>query len=651
MARGSKTLLCTSVTAETLEKALEEVKVRRAITTEFEDFIVAFFFFDLDPSLCFLLPADSPLFPKRTTPAPRVLRRHKEEQKKGDKRMLSQIGAHKKSRPKTLFFFQEAAAAGATCIELRLDCLRDLDPTSPDNHLRALLKAVQVEHKLPAIVTFRPKWEGGKYEGPEAPRLAALKWATLLGSRFVDVEVLASPYFFAASTKIPVPLTTSIILSHHDYEKTPDFETLEKMVGGMFEAGADVAKVATTATGDGDAAVVLSLAATTKAGPCIALAMGEKGLPSRLLAPKYGSFLTFGALGKGRASAPGQPSLRDLVRTYRLGSQGARTLVFGVLGNPVAHSRSPALHNAAIEAVSNAAAAASGERAIDAVYLPFLVDELASFLRAFDETDFGGFSVTIPHKLAALEEAASADELAARIGAANTLVRDAETGKLRAYNTDAPAAIAAIEEGLRKREGRSERENSSSPPSEESPLKGKTVVVLGAGGAGRALAFGAATAGASTVVVANRDEAKAKALSADLKTAFEGLRSEGVSLAALVAKMPTLKKVDVVANSTSVGMAAKKGGESIESPLGDDDEAVRQFLSRCDVVFDAVYTPLKTKLLADAERAGCELVSGLEMFVGQAALQFELFFPGVRAPVEVMREAVLEAVRREEEEE
>ena len=495
-----------------------------------------------------------------------------------------------------------------------------------------------MEAKLPAIVTFRPKWEGGQYEGEEAPRLAALKWATLLGSRFVDVEVLASPYFFGASAKIPVPLTTSIILSHHDYEKTPDFESLRKMVEGMFEAGADVAKIATTATTAGDAAVVLSLAATTKTGPCIALAMGERGLPSRILAPKYGSFLTFGALGKKRASAPGQPSLRDLVSTYRLGKQTAKTRVFGVLGNPISHSRSPALHNAAIAA----------NPAIDAVYLPFLVDELKSFLSAFDEPgDFGGFSVTLPHKLAALEEAASADSLAASIGAANTLVRDSVTGKLKAFNTDAPAAIGAIEEGLRKR-SREKGEESSSSSSSESPLKGKTVVVLGAGGAGRALAFGAAAAGAATVIVANRDEVKAKALCADLKVAFEGIRSEGVSLAALISKLPTLKKVDVVANSTSVGMS-KKGKPSTESPLGDDEDAISQFLSGCEVVFDAVYTPLRTKLLADAERAGSGIVSGMEMFVGQAALQFELFFPGERAPVELMREAVMESVRREEE--
>ncbi len=498
---------------------------------------------------------------------------------------------------------------------------------------------------MPAIVTFRPKWEGGNYEGDEAPRLAALKWAALLGSRFVDVEVLASPYFFAASARIPVPLTTSIILSHHDYERTPDFETLARMVEAMFEAGADVAKVATTATTAADAAVVLSLAATAAAGPCIALAMGERGLPSRLLAPKYGAFLTFGALGRGRASAPGQPSLRDLVRTYRLGGQSAATRVFGVVGNPVSHSRSPALHNAAIAAMGPA---------VDAVYLPFLVDDLKLFLGAFfDEEggDFGGFSVTLPHKLAALEEAATADALATSIGAANTLVRDPSTGKLRAFNTDAPAAIGAIEEGLRRRsreKGGSSPSSSSSSP--ESPLKGKTVVVLGAGGAGRALAFGAAAAGATTVVVANRDEAKARALSADLKSAHEGIRSEGVSLAALAARLPALGKVDVVANSTSVGMS-KKGSPSSESPLGADDAATSAFLSGCEVVFDAVYTPLKTKLLADAERAGCETVSGLEMFVGQAALQFELFFPGVKAPVELMREAVLESVRREEEEE
>jgi 3-dehydroquinate dehydratase / shikimate dehydrogenase len=600
--RSTKTLLCTSVTAETLEKALEEVKVRGRDSMESSanakaKVVRRHLFRPPRPLLSFFLFA-APLPSSR------------QKKRSSQNNIITKTPLHKKN-PHS----QEAAAAGATCIELRLDCLSDLDPISPDAHLRSLLNAVQVENKLPAIVTFRPKWEGGRYEGEEAPRLAALKWASLLGARFVDVEVLASPYFFAASTKIPVPLTTSIILSHHDYEKTPDFETLRRMVEGMFEAGADVAKIATTATRDGDAAVVLSLAAATKTGPCIALAMGEKGLTSRILAPKYGSFLTFGALGRGRASAPGQPSLRDLVFTFRLAQQSARTRVLGVIGNPVSHSRSPALHNAAI--------AAMGE-AIDAVYLPFLVDDLSSFLAAFDEGDYRGFSVTIPHKLSALENASSADPLAASIGAANTLVRDPETGKLRAFNTDAPAAIGAIEEGLRKRSRERGGGESSSSDSSESPLKGKTVVVLGAGGAGRALAFGAAAAGASTVVIANRDESKAKALCADLKKSFEGLRSEGVSLAALVAKMGSPMKVSVVANSTSVGMS-KKGQPSTESPL-------------------------KTKLLTQAEAAGCGLVSGLEMFVGQAALQFELFFPGQRAPLELMREAVLESVRREEEE-
>jgi 3-dehydroquinate dehydratase/shikimate dehydrogenase len=512
----------------------------------------------------------------------------------------------------------EAGGAGATAVELRLDFLTDLmdggdSGGDPAPALRTLLAAAS-RAGLPAIVTFRPAWEGGQYAGPEPRRLATLKLAALLGAAFVDVEAAAAGAFFAGAGEVPP--STRVILSHHDYVKTPPPQELVAMAAAFFEAGADVAKIATTAAGGPpDAARVLSAAAAAP-GPTIALAMGEAGLASRVLAPKYGAALTFGALSAGRASAPGQPSLADLVALYRLGAQTAATAVFGVLGNPVSHSRSPAIHNAALEAAG-----------VDGVYLPFLVDDLPAFLAAFDDPSYAGFSVTIPHKAAALAAASEADPTAALIGAANTLVR-LPGGGYKAYNTDADAAVDSIADGLRTASGGGA---SSSSPAD--PLHGATVLVLGAGGAGRAVAFGAAARGAR-VTVANRGLARAQALAADVSAAaLPGGPASAVPLEDVAAgRAPA----DVLANTTSVGMA----------PHADASPVPARALGGFRVVFDAVYTPLRTRLLAEAAAAGCVPVDGLDMFCGQAAVQFKLF-TGVDAPAGVMRAAALASLEKE----
>jgi len=519
-----------------------------------------------------------------------------------------------------LSFSQEAKAAGATAVELRLDFLTDLDTADPRPVLATLLAGC-ARAGLPAVVTFRPAWEGGHYAGDEAPRLAVLKYAALLGAACVDVEVLASRAFFAAGGP-PVPPGTRVILSHHDYAKTPAPEALAQLMDGMFEAGADVAKIAATAARDADAAILLNLAARGRAAgrPVIALAMGERGVATRVLAGKYGGWLTFGALDAGRASAPGQPTLADLVGMYRVPAQTASTAVLGVIGDPVAHSRSPALHNAALAAA-----------AVDAVYLPLRVQgDLAPFLAAFDDPDWKGFSVTLPHKVAALAAAATADPAATLVGAANTLVRQAD-GSLKAYNTDATAAVEAIEEGLR----RGQKEEGGSAPPSSSPLAGTTVVVLGAGGAGRALAFGAAAAGAAVVVAARRADA-AEALAADVRAA--GFDARGVSIDDVASGAV---QGDVLANTTPVGMGTAADPSAVErSPVP------AACLSSYRLVFDAVYTPRDTRLLRDAAGAGVATVDGVEMFVRQAAAQFALF-TGVAPPLAVMRAAVVRSLGEE----
>ena len=439
-----------------------------------------------------------------------------------------------------------------------------------------------------------------------------LKYAALLGAAYVDVEVLASPYFFAAGGP-PIPPTTRVILSHHDYARTPDPDALAQLIDDMHAAGADVAKIATTAVRDADAAAVLNLAATARA-PTIALAMGEAGVATRILAPKYGGHLTFGALGAGRASAPGQPTLADLVHRYRLPTMTPSTTILGVIGNPVSHSRSPALHNAAL--------AAAG---VDGVYLPFKVDSLPDFLTAFDAPDWRGFSVTIPHKVAALAAASEADASAASIGAANTLVR-LPGGGLKAYNTDASAAVGAIEVRLASSGG--------GGASSTSPLAGLTVVVLGAGGAARAAAFGSARAGAAVVVAARNPDAAAS-LAADVVAGVPGASARGVALGEVASGRVS---GDVLANTTPVGMATAADPRPETSPIP------ASALPGYRLVFDAVYTPVDTRLLRDAKAAGVATADGVEMFVRQAADQFALF-TGVEAPLDVMREAVLASLK------
>lgn len=512
---------------------------------------------------------------------------------------------------------KEAEAAGVDIVELRLDFLKDFDP---ELHLVRIIKAC----KLPYIVTYRPVWEGGNYDGPEAERLAVLKVAALMGAPYVDVEFKAASFFFAEQAE--VPLTTKVILSYHDFKQTPDEATLALLARRMREAGADIVKIAAMANDIADAARMLNLL-RNKTGPTIALSMGERGQVTRLLAAKYGGYLTFAALSAERASAPGQPDIHKLVQLYRYREQRRDTQVFGVIGNPISHSRSPLIHNAGFKHIG-----------FGAVYVPLLVDDLGRFLDAFaDDESWAGFSVTIPHKEAALRLSAEVEETAGAIGAVNTMRRlppgseHAKGSKARfaGSNTDWSAAIGAIERAmtaLATPEAGSGAGVSAAGqplgPATASPLRGKTVVVVGAGGAGRALAFGAATRGAK-VVVANRSRDRADALAQALGGSARACSWEDLAEGRV--------EGDVLANSTSVGMA----------PKTDESPVPREVVGKFKVVFDAVYTPLWTRLLLDAKDQGCAVVDGTQMFLGQALDQFRIF-AGAEPPADVMRSVLMD---------
>ncbi len=471
----------------------------------------------------------------------------------------------------------EAARAGlakaarlADLAEIRLDAMAECD-----------LERVLRDRPCPVIVTHRPVREGGRYDGPEAPRLAALRRAADLGAEYVDVEHDAIGELG--------PVAARVIVSRHDTEGTPG--DLRAVYDGLCRLGADVVKVAVTATHILDAAAVLELLRDARQ-PTIALAMGERGLLTRVLAPKFGAVLTFASLGDEAEAAPGQVSAARMRDLYRIDRLGPATRVFGVMADPVGHSLSPAIHNAAF-----------AETGLDAVYLPLWVEgDPTAFVRAMRPFGVDGYSVTIPHKQTVMPVLDEIEPIARRIGAVNTVHRLPD-GRLVGSNTDWSAGIASLEAALG-----------------EEGLEGKQAVQLGAGGVGRAMAFGLRQRGAN-VVLADVDPTRAEALA-------EEIDAEAAPLEAL-----PYEEADLVLNCTPVGMHPNEDATPVRADR----------LREGQVVYDAVYNPLETRLTREARDAGCRTVPGIDHFVRQAVEQFELW-TGETAPVETMRQVVVNAL-------
>jgi len=258
----------------------------------------------------------------------------------------------------------------------------------------------------------------------------------------------------------------------------------------------------------------------------------------------------------------------------------ASTQLCAIIGNPIGHSLSPLVHNAAFRHLG-----------LDYVFVAFRVDRLQEAVRGIAALGLKGISVTIPHKVEVMACLDEIEPVARRIGAVNTIVN--RDGKLVGYNTDWNGAMRALQDKIE--------------------LQGKTAVVLGAGGAARAIAFGLKEKGAEPVIL-NRTVSKAEELASGLTCRFGGLE--------LIDKL----SFDLVINATSVGM----------SPDADRTPLNRTVLKNV-LVFDTVYNPLKTRLIREAEENGCATVTGLEMFVNQAALQFELW-TGQTAPLDIMKQ-------------
>jgi 3-dehydroquinate dehydratase/shikimate dehydrogenase len=467
-----------------------------------------------------------------------------------------------------------AKSTGADLVELRLDYMEEFD-------LRRLLDY----RPLPVIVTFRRKDQGGARELEEGERLALLSRALELGAEYVDVES-------GSESGLKPSGSGKVIISHHDFEGFP--EDLAELAADLGKRGADIVKIAVTPSHPLDCLPLYELCRSSRK-PVIAVAMGEFGTASRVLALRFGGLLSYAALSAEEGTAPGQIDVADMTRLYRAGEIGEGTRLFGVVGDPIAHSLSPVVHNVAYAKIG-----------LDAVYVPFRVpDRPEEFFRRYAQLGFEGFSVTIPHKRAALDAADEVDQIARDIGAANTLTFVG--GRMRAANTDAAAAVAqlvAAYDGV---------EN----------LRDRAVLLLGAGGAARAAGWGLIRAGVR-LVVANRTVERGQKLAEELGADFRPLDSlEGLPY-------------DAVVNATPLGMSPNTGG----TPLA--EELIRPGA----VVFDTVYNPLRTRLLREAKNRGARPVDGIGMFVEQAVQQIRIW-TGQRAWPRLMREAALERLGEE----
>ncbi len=466
---------------------------------------------------------------------------------------------------------------GIQLVELRLDYIQG------EVNVRRLLK----DRPCPVIVTVRRKADGGRWEHSEEARQTLLRTAIVEGADYVDLEddVAAGIRRYGATKRL---------ISHHDFQKTPaDLTLLHKRLASM---DADVVKIAAMANHPTDNLRMLQMVHASKL-PTVGICMGDIGVPTRILAGRCGAPFTFATFNDDRVLAPGQIGWRQMREMYRYESITPATRIYGVVADPVAHSLSPVVHNAAL--------AAAG---IDAVYLPFRVpaEQLDEFLAGAARWPLAGLSVTIPHKEAVLKHAAHSDDLVRSIGAANTL--SFGTDGIAAANTDAIAAVESLAAALQ-----------GDDSAKQDGLGLKTAIVLGAGGAARAVAFGLKKQGVE-VTVTSRTADRAKKIAAEV----------GCKAVEWTARhrMP----YDCIVNATPVGMHPNVD----ETPY--DKEHLRPYM----VVFDTVYNPENTLLVKEARAAGCRTVTGVEMFVRQAAIQFRIW-NGVEPPHQVMREALKRA--------
>jgi 3-dehydroquinate dehydratase / shikimate dehydrogenase len=454
----------------------------------------------------------------------------------------------------------EALSRDNTFLELRLDYL----PRPP----LAIPKVKQFTETHPHVVvigTCRRAANGGRFKGSIDSQMAILEKAGEAGCQMVDLELETATRLKPARIE-RLRQKAALILSFHDFRAT---RNLDETLAKMSQYRADFYKVVTTATRLYDNVTMMKfLERHQDAHSLVGLCMGEQGIISRVLGVRAGSAFTFGSATIEEKTAPGQITSQELKTIYRIDQVDPATKVYGVAGDPISHSLSPAIMNSALRREN-----------VNGVFLGLNAKSLEDLLGCVREIPIHGLAVTMPYKQAILEHLDNTDPYTAKIGACNTVVRS-QDGKLYGFNTDTSGVVRPLEQRL--------------------PLAEAKILVLGAGGGARAAVFGLKDRGAQ-IFVMNRNPAAGQKLARQAK--------------ARLVKRPDLARMefDVIINATPVGM-----GASEESPLKAEE-------IKAKYVFDMVYDPAETRLLKLAKERGSEVIPGSEMFVHQAARQFEIW--------------------------
>lgn len=452
------------------------------------------------------------------------------------------------------------ATVGSDLVELRLDRLEDID-----------VPGVLAGRRTPVIVTCRPSWEGGSFRGSEEERKRILMEALERGAEYVDVEWRARFDDLIAARR-----GRGIIVSSHDFAGVP--RDLERQANAMRATGASVIKIAVTASRLSDCVTLLALSTRHEPGSLVALAMGDRGLPTRLLAGRFHAPWTYA----GALREVGQVDLDTMVRDFHFRDVDAATRLYGIVGGSVRHSVSPAMHNAAFRALR-----------LNALYLPLPAadaDDVMSFGRVFG---IAGASVTIPHKVSLFDRLDEVYAAARRIGAINTIRVDA--GRWVGDNSDASGFLQPLHERV--------------------PLSGLRASVIGAGGAARAVADALGSQHCAVTIHA-RNESRAALVATAMR-------------ASVGPWPPKPGTWDLLINCTPVGQAPKP-----------EDTPVPKATLTGRYVYDLVYNPTTTRLLREAAEMGCQTIGGLDMLVAQAQEQFR-WWTGSQPPPGLMREAAL----------
>jgi 3-dehydroquinate dehydratase / shikimate dehydrogenase len=453
---------------------------------------------------------------------------------------------------------------------------------SPEQGVAAIRKFLARHSDCTVLATCRRHQNHGRYNGSIEEQVRILGAAIQAGARAADIEIESAENCLERLESLRAH--AYLLVSYHNFGGTPP---LEAVLHRMMRIPADGYKVVTTARKPSDSYRVLALARSHPKTPMVILAMGETGFPTRVLSTAFGGLYTYAAPSSSEGTAAGQVSARQLRHLYRVEKFGRDARIYGVIADPVRHSISPAVHNRALQA-----------RRADAVYLPFLVKsaQLKDFLVLAEKLPLTGFSVTLPHKQKILRYLDLVDPLARRIGAVNTVWRKA--GKWRGTNTDAEGVTGPLQRRLR--------------------LGKASVLVVGNGGAARGAAYALATAGAHLAITGrNIDRVRALAKACDAE--------------ALTGEQAEARMFDVLVHATPLGMSPRTG------------ECFFNGHVPAKLVFDMVYNPYETLLLRKARDQGAAVIPGLEMFLEQAARQFEIW-TGERAPRAVMEKAAIEAL-------